>query len=249
MRITFIALLSLVCPEICAEPVTVAVASNFAAPVAELVTRFEESTGYEVRTSTASTGVLYAAIANGAGYVMLLAADEERPRRLEASGEGVPGTRFTYAIGRLELWSVDAGLEDTDCRDVLENLGKRRLAIANPVTAPYGIAAKSFLQNEGLWEHVEANVVYGQNIAQTMQFVATGNASLGLVARSHAESGNLPEPTCRWPVPATLHEPIEQQAILLRAGADSDTAIAFLNFLRSTEGRAIIQSHGYEVPD
>lgn len=201
-----------------------------------------------MRISTASTGVLYAAISNGARYAVLLAADAERPRRLEAGKHGVPGTRFTYAIGRLELWSADPDLAESDCREVLEDLGKRRLAIANPVTAPYGAAARSFLQNEGLWEQVEANVVYGQNIAQTMQFVATGNASLGLVARSQAESGKLPAPSCRWRVPAALHEPIEQQAILLHAGAESDAAMAFLNFLQSTEGRAIIQAHGYEVP-
>jgi molybdate transport system substrate-binding protein len=248
MRITFIALLLLACLAARAEPTTVAVASNFAAPVADLVARFTATTGYEVRTSTASTGVLYAAISNGARYAALLAADVERPRKLEAGKHGVPGTRFTYAIGRLELWSADPGLAAADCREALESLGKRRLAIANPVTAPYGAAARSFLQHEGLWEQVEANVVYGQNIAQTMQFVATGNASLGLVARSQAESGKLPAPSCRWHVPAALHEPIEQQAILLRAGAESATAIAFLNFLQSTEGRAIIQSHGYEVP-
>ena len=228
---------------------TAAVASNFVMPMADLVESFEQATGHQVEMSSSSTGVLFAAVSNGAKYAVLLAADAERPRRLEEAGLGITGSRFTYAVGRLELWSVDPDLAGQDCRKQLDKLGKRRLAIANPVTAPYGAAAKSFLQSAGLWDAVESNLVYGQNIAQTLQFVVTRNASLGLIAAAQSQSGRLPEPSCRWTVPATMHEPINQQAVLLTAGADNPVATAFLEFLRSGQGRAIIRSHGYEVPD
>ena len=230
-----------------AEPISVAVASNFTVPVAELAASFEKSTGHQVRVSAASTGMLYAGISNGASYAVFLAADEERPRLLEESGLGVEGTRFTYAIGRLELWSAVPEFEGADCRAQLENLGARHLAIANPVTAPYGAAARSFLQEAGLWEMLEGNLVFGQNIAQALQFVATGNASLGLIASSQAESDRLPEASCRWQVPDSMHAPLEQQAILLDRARENEAARSFLAFLKSPEGRAIIQSHGYEV--
>lgn len=248
MRTSLLALLTVVCISVRAETITVAVASNFAIPMADLVASFEAATGHEVRTSTASTGVLFAAIANGARYDVLLAADEERPRRLEADGLSVAGSRFTYAIGRLELWSVDPELAGTDCRSVLDELGARRLAIANPVTAPYGAAAQDFLENAGLWHRVEPNLVFGQNIAQTLQFVVTRNASLGLIASALTQDDRLPETACRWPVPASMHEPIVQQAVLLKAGAMNDAARAFLEFLRSDTGAALIRARGYEVP-
>lgn len=232
-----------------AEPVTVGVASNFIAPMGELVAAFEQDTGHVVQASAASTGVLYAAARNGARYAALLAADSERPERLEQEGIGVPETRFTYAIGRLVLWSADPGLAGRNCRAMLDDLGTRRLAIANPVTAPYGAAARDFLQNAGLWERVEGNLVYGQNIAQTLQFVATRNASLGLIAAAQTHSEQLPDATCQWAVPAAMHAPIEQQAILLQPGTASDVARAFLDFVEGPAGRSIIRAHGYEVPD
>ena len=249
MRKLALALFSvLCCISVRAETITIAVASNFAIPMRELAASFEQATGHEVRTSIASTGVLYAAIANGARYDALLAADEERPRQLELNGLTVPGSRFTYAIGRLELWSVDPELTGEDCRALLDELHTRRLAIANPVTAPYGTAARTFLENAGLWERVEGNVVYGQNIAQALQFVVTRNASLGLIARALTQDSRLPDPSCRWSVPAAMHEPIVQQAVLLEAGPSHEAAQAFLDFLRSEAGREIIQSGGYEVP-
>ncbi len=239
----------LLAPSADAEPVTVAVASNFITPMAELVAAFEQASGQVVQVSPASTGVLYAAARNGARYAALLAADSERPRRLEQEGIGIPGTRFTYAIGTLVLWSADPALAGSDCRSVLDDLGRRRLAIANPVTAPYGAAAKSFLQQAGLWEQVQGNLVYGQNIAQTLQFVATRNASLGLVAASQVNGDQLPEAACQWAVPASTHPPIEQQAILLGKDGGNDIAAEFLDFVSGPEGRAIIRAQGYEVPD
>lgn len=249
MRSCWILLSLLLAPSADAQPVTIAVASNFIAPMAELVAAFEQSTGQAVRVSAASTGVLYAAARNGARYAALLAADSERPRRLEQEGIGVPGTRFTYAIGTLVLWSADPDLADSDCRPVLDDLGDRRLAIANPTIAPYGAAARSFLQQAGLWEQVQDNLVYGQNIAQTLQFVATRNASLGLVAASQINNEQLLEATCQWAVPAGMHPPIEQQAILLTQGAGDEVTTAFLEFVAGPEGRAIIRAQGYEVPD
>ena len=249
MRACWLLLSLLFAPSVDAEPVTVAVASNFIAPMGELVDAFEQTTGHVIQISPASTGVLYAAARNGARYAALLAADSERPRRLEQEGIGVSGSRFTYAIGTLVLWSADPGLAGSDCRAALDDLGNRRLAIANPVTAPYGAAAKSFLQHAGLWEQVQDNLVFGQNIAQTLQFVATRNASLGLVATSQARSAQLPESTCQWVVPATTHAPIEQQAILLEQGVGTEVAAAFLEFVGGPAGRAIIKAQGYEVPD
>ena len=249
MRPCWFLSLLLLAPSVDAEPVTVGVASNFIAPMEELVAAFEQATGEIVQVSPASTGVLYAAARNGARYAALLAADSERPRRLEEEGVAVAGTRFTYAIGSLVLWSADPRLAGGDCRSALNELGTRRLAIANPVTAPYGAAAKTFLQHADLWEQVQSNLVFGQNIAQTLQFVATRNASLGLVEASQTHSEQLPDATCQWAVPLSMHPPIEQQAVLLQRPGDNAIGAAFLEFIRGPEGRAIIRSSGYEVPD
>jgi len=229
-----------------AEPISVAVASNFSAPMAELVARFEESTGHRVRTSTASTGILYAQIVNGAPFSVLLAADAERPERLEQSGAGISGTRFAYAVGGLVLWSVDDALSDADCRDQLDNLESLRLAIANPQTAPYGVAAMQFLMRADLWNDAQDNLVFGANIAQTLQFVSSKNANLGLIAASQAMDPRLPAATCQWAVPSSMHDPIEQQAILIKDGA---VGRALLEFLKSADAREIIRARGYKVPD
>jgi molybdate transport system substrate-binding protein len=227
------------------DVVTVAVASNFANAAAEIATAFHEDTGRRVRLSTASTGKLYAQIVNGAPFDVLLAADSERPQRLEASGVGVAGTRFTYAIGELVLWSRRAG----DCRASLEQSDTGRVAIANPVTAPYGSAARDFLNKAGLWDVVEPRLVIGENIAQALQFVATGNAELGFIARAQLGVPGLPEATCTWLVPPATHEPIEQQALLLMRAASNPGARAFLDFLRSHAARVIIRRHGYRQPE
>lgn len=236
-------------PSAGAESITVAVASNFTATLHDLAVRFEAESGHSVRVSSASTGVLYAQIANGAPFDVLLAADAERPRLLEADGHGVAGSRFTYAIGHLVLWSRNPALAGADCRARLENLGQQRLAIANPDTAPYGAAARDSLMGLDLWEHVQAQLVVGRNIAQTLQFVASGNASLGFIAGNQMLDKRLPEATCSWPVPPELHNAIEQQAILLRRAADNSVAADFLSFLRNAAGRTIIERNGYTVPD
>ncbi len=230
-----------------AELLTVAVASNFSRAAHELAARYEEASGNPVRITTASTGKLYAQIENGAPFDILLAADVERPQLLERSGIGVAGSRHTYAIGGLVLWSRDEDLSVDGCRAALEELGHDKLAIANPQTAPYGAAAKEFLQAADLWKTVRPNLVYGENIAQSLHFVVSGSASLGLIARSQAVDKRLPASTCNWPVPDTMHEALEQQVILLRRAADSEVALDFLGFLRSSVARQIISDHGYTV--
>lgn len=225
--------------------VTVAVASNFAATARDVAAQFEEQSNYEIRITTASTGKLYAQIVNGAPFDVLLAADVERPKRLETGGAGVPGSRFTYALGALVLWSRQV----EDCRAVLHSDAAGRIAIANPENAPYGAAAKSFLQRSGLWDSLRDRLVIGENIAQTLQFAASGNAQLGFIAASQLQAPSLPPASCSWPVPDTMHAPIDQQAILLQRGAASEGAKSFLLFLRGDAGRAIIRRHGYSLPE
>ncbi len=225
--------------------VTVAVASNFTATARDIAARFAEQSEYEVRITAASTGKLYAQILNGAPFEVLLAADAERPERLETSGAGVPETRFSYALGALVLWSRQVD----DCRAALHSSDGGRIAIANPETAPYGAAAKSFLLHSGLWESLRGRLVIGENIAQTLQFAASGNAQLGFIAGSQLQAPSLPAASCTWPIPETMHDPIDQQAILLQRGAASEGAKSFLAFLRSSAGRAIIRRHGYSLPE
>jgi molybdate transport system substrate-binding protein len=227
------------------DVVTVAVASNFSVAIDEMTAQFAASNGHRVRVITASTGKLHAQIVNGAPFDVFLAADSDRPQRLEASGAGVSGTRFTYAIGELVLWSRQLA----DCRGALDNPGGVRIAIANPTIAPYGAAAGEFLEQAGLWESVRPRLVIGESISQVLQFVASGNAQVGFIARSQLRAPSLPDATCTWLVPAALHAPIEQQAILLQRGRDKDGARRFLQFLRSDSGRVIIERHGYRLPE
>ncbi len=221
-----------------AADVTVAVASNFAAPAAAIAARFEAATGHRVVLSPGSTGRHYSQIAHGAPFDVFLAADAERPARLEGEGLALAGSRFTYAVGRLVLWSPRPDLVDTT-GGVLGGGGFAHVALANVDLAPYGRGARQALEALGLWGAIEARLVRGENIAQAYAFVASGAADLGFVARSQAEGGSA------WLVPADLHEPIVQQAVLLR---DEPAARAFLEFLRGDEARAIIESYRYEAP-
>ncbi len=229
--------------------VTIAVASNFAKPAAEIAAAFTKISAVPVRLSPGSTGKLYAQIINGAPYDVFLAADTERPLLLEQSGYAVTGTRQTYAIGSLVLWSRDERLRDKDCRDVLEQGNYRWLALANPETAPYGAAARDFLEDAGLWETASQRAVFGENIAQTLQFVATGNATLGFVALSQTRDPNLPPATCSWPVPTASATRLQQQLVLLEQARSHTGARRFLEFLATPAAKKIISRHGYEVPD
>lgn len=232
-----------------ADVLSVAVASNFSVAMDQLAERFQSQTGHTVRVSRAATGKLYAQVVNGAPFDVLLAADVERPALLEASGHAVGGSRFTYAIGRLVLWSRDPSLASADCREALEASATGRVAIANPDTAPYGAAAREALTALGLWDRVRGRLVTGESIGQTLQFVASGNARLGFVAAAQLKLPNLPATTCLWQVPPNLYPPIEQQAVLLERAADDVDAQAFLRFLRSSAARRIIAGNGYVLPD
>jgi molybdate transport system substrate-binding protein len=224
--------------------VHVAVAANFTAPLAELGRGFERAGGGKLVVSAGSTGKLYEQIRAGAPFEILLAADAARPERLESEGLAVPGSRFTYARGRLVLWSPRPDLVDAEGA-VLARGGFAHLAIANPKTAPYGAAAEQTLRALGLWERLEPRLVIGEDIAQAHQFVASGSAELGFVALAqlHGAAGGS-----RWVVPASRHAPIDQQAVLLRQGRDNPAARALLDYLRGAPARQIIASYGYEVP-
>ncbi|HEX7048794.1 MAG TPA: molybdate ABC transporter substrate-binding protein [Longimicrobiales bacterium] len=223
------------------ETVLVAVAANFAETQAALAARFTAATGVVVRASIGSTGQLYAQIRNGAPFDVFLAADEERPRRLEAEGRVVPGTRFTYAEGRLVLYGPGLDSVRAGGADLIEG-EYAHLAIANPETAPYGVAAVQTLERLGLADAVAARLIRGESIGQTYRFVRSGAAELGFVALSQVRG----ESSCRyWIVPRELHGPIRQDAVLLRHGADNAGARRYVAYLRSPEARRLIASYGY----
>jgi molybdate transport system substrate-binding protein len=226
------------------DVVRAAVAGNFAAPQRALARRFRETSGIRVETSIGSTGQLYAQIANGAPYDVFLAADTIRPHRLEAEGLAVPGSRFTYAVGRVVLYapgwdSIGSG------RLALRTRAFQHLAIANPETAPYGTAARAVLMEWGLWDSMLPRVVRAENVAQAFQFVESGAAEVGIVALSQVTDRN---PEHYAVLPNGLYPPIQQDAVLLRPGEDHPGAQAFLSFLRSDAGRQVIARYGYQRP-
>lgn len=227
-----------------ADDVQVAVASNFSAPMQAIATAFEKDTGHKAQLAFGSTGKFYAQIRHGAPFQVLLAADDETPARLEQEGMAVPGTRFTYAIGQLALWSARAGVVDSK-GDVLKQGGYRHLAIANPKLAPYGVAAITVLHNLGLLETVQPRFVQGENIAQTYQFIASGNAELGFVALSQImKDGKLTQGSA-WFVPGSLHAPIRQDAVVLANGKGNPAASALMAYLKNDKTQAIIRAYGY----
>jgi molybdate transport system substrate-binding protein len=234
----------LVASQATANEIRVAVASNFTRAIGMVAKVFEADSGHKVILASGSTGKHYAQIMNGAPFDAFFAADLVRPKLLEQEGLTVPGSRFTYAIGKLILWSPEAALVDAKGR-VLEHGEFRHLAIANPKLAPYGLAAREVLQKRGLWDDMSKRLVRGENIGQTFQFVASGNAELGFVARSQLMRPGFEIEGSHWDVPAELYTPIEQQAVLLK---DSEAARAFMSFVRSEEAIRIIRDHGYETP-
>ena len=232
-------------PGVRAGQVSVAVAANFAAPLVSLAAGFTAATGHTLRISPGPTGRFYSQILAGAPFEVLLAADEETPRKLIDTGHAVAGSQFTYAIGQLVLWSARPGLVD-DQGAVLASGRFTRLAIANPKTAPYGRAALEVLKARGLTDALSGRLVTGESIAQAYQFVATGNAELGFVALSQVmENGALREGSA-WVVPANLHTPIRQDAIVLQRGQGNPAADALMQYLRGEKARAVIRAYGYD---
>lgn len=228
-----------------AGEVLVAVAANFAGPMAAIAERYTAATGHVVKVSTGSTGKFYTQIAaGGAPFDVLLAADDETPRRLVAEGHAVPGTATTYATGRLVLWSAKPGYVDAQGA-VLKDRAVRRIAIANPKVAPYGAAAMEVMRALGVADALAPKLVTGESVAQAYQYAATGNAELGFVALSQVVVPGRPPAGSHWKVPGTLHGEIRQDAVLLKAGAANPAARALLEFLRSAPARAVIASWGY----
>jgi molybdate transport system substrate-binding protein len=242
---TVVAVAAVYMPMVHAETVTAAVAANFVKPLEAVKPHFEQATGHTLVISGGSTGQLYTQIRNGAPYDVMLSADEERPRLLEQEGPGVAGTRFTYAIGKLVLWAPAVPSIAQDATMVLEKKEYRALALANPALAPYGMAARQALEKLGLWDKVQDKVVLGQDIGQTFSLVHTGNAQLGFVALSQLLNTGIDKAGNHWEIPAGLHAPILQQAILLERGKYNPAAEAFINFLRDETVRRIITEFGY----
>ncbi|MEC5396260.1 molybdate ABC transporter substrate-binding protein [Uliginosibacterium sp. H1] len=228
-----------------AEEVQVAVAANFAAPMERIAAEFAKDTGHKAVLSVGATGKFYAQIKNGAPFDVLLSADDETPAKLAAEGDGLADSRFTYAIGRLVLWSSKAGVVDP-AGEVLKKGDFKHLAVANPKLAPYGAAAYDTLRKLGLLETLTPRFVTGENIAQTFQFVATGNAELGFVALSQVQVPGKPAEGSQWIVPASMHAPIKQDAVLLKKAAQNPAALALLKYLRGDTAGKIINSFGYE---
>ena len=230
-----------------ADEVQVAVAANFTAPMQKIAEAFARDTGHRAVLAFGATGKFYAQINNGAPFDVLLAADEQTPQRLEDEGQGVTGSRFTYAVGSLVLWSAREGYVDPQGR-VLADGDFRHLALANPKTAPYGAAALQTLEKLGLRERLQPRFVQGENIAQTHQFVASGNAELGFIALSQViEDGRIARGSA-WRVPADQHQPIRQDALLLQRGEHNPAARALLDYLKGASAVALIRAYGYEVP-
>lgn len=243
-----LAMLVLLAPGFAARAaeVQVAVAANFTAPMQRIAAEFERDTGHKALLAFGATGKFYAQIRNGAPFELLLAADATTPARLEQDGATVPGSRFTYATGRLVLWSPQAGVVD-ERGEVLRRGAFSHLAVASAKTAPYGAAAMAVLQRLGLAEALAGKLVTGENIAQTYQFVASGNAQLGFVAMSQVWADGRLSGGSAWLVPAELHQPLRQEAVILAAGRDRPAAHALAEYLRGATARAIIKSYGYEL--
>ena len=229
-----------------ADEVQVAVAANFTAPMQQIATLFEKDTGHKATLAFGATGKFYAQIINGAPFEILLAADDETPARLEKDGQGVAGSRFTYAIGTLVLWSANPTLVDAK-GEILKTGDFKHLALANPKTASYGTAAVEALSKLGLLASLQPRFVQGENISQTQQFIMSGNAQLGFVALSQVFKDGKMTGGSAWIVPANLYQPIQQDAVLLSKGKDKPAASALLAYLKSEKARAIIKSYGYEL--
>ena len=227
-----------------ADEVQVAVAANFAAPFQKIAAGFEAATGHKAVAIVGSTGKFYTQIKAGAPFEILLAADDETPRKLIDEGLAVKGQSFTYATGKLVLWSAQPGVVDAQ-GEVLKKGGFSHLSIANPKLAPYGAAAVETLKTLGLYESLTPKIVQGESIGQAHQFVSTGNAELGFVALSQVAPPDKPATGSLWVVPAKLYTPILQDAVLLNSGADKAAAQALLGYLRGDAAKAVIKSYGY----
>ena len=230
-----------------ADEVSVAVAANFTEPMKKITAEFEKTNGHKVTLSFGSTGKFYAQVKAGAPFEVLLAADDETPGKMEQEGLAVKDSHFTYAIGKLVLWSATEAFVD-DQGEILKRGSFDHIAVANPKLAPYGAAGMQTLQALGVYDAIAPKIVQGENIAQTYQFIATGNALLGFVALSQVigEDGKVKSGSA-WIVPQKYYTPIRQDAVLLERGKDKIAAVELLKFLKTPYAAKIIQSYGYEL--
>lgn len=229
-----------------ADEVSVAVAANFTAPLQKIAADFEKDTGHKVVASFGSTGKFYAQIKGGAPFELLLSADDETPAKLVAENMAVAGSQFTYAIGKLVLWSVKPGVVD-DQGAVLKRGGFDFIALANPKLAPYGAAGVETMKALGVLDALQSRVVTAENITQAHQFISSGNALLGFVALSQVLKDGKIEGSS-WIVPARLYSPIRQDAVILDKGKGKPGALALMQYLKSAKAVAVIRSFGYELP-
>lgn len=228
-----------------ADQVPVAVAANFTAPMQKIAAEFEKDTGHQVVASYGATGKFYAQIRNGAPFEILLAADDETPAKLVKENAAVAGSQFTYAIGKLVLWSAKPVIVD-GAGEVLKQGGFEHIALANPKLAPYGAAAVAAMKALGVYDSLQPKFVTAENIGQTYQFVSSGNALLGFVALSQVLKDGRIEGSA-WVVPAKLYPPIRQDAVILDKGRGRPAAEALMKYLKGDQAKAVIRSYGYEL--
>lgn len=245
-KLLFLLLAACVTTPVLADEVPVAVAANFTGPIKIIAADFEKDTGHKLLVSTGATGAFYTQIKNGGPFEVFLAADDTTPVKVENDGFGVKGSRFTYAVGKLVLWSSKAGFVDAK-GEVLKKGSFEHLSIANPKTAPYGAAAVEVLKKLGLYDTLQPKFVEGKDISQAQQFVASGNAELGFVALSQVWKDGALASGSGWIIPADQYTPIRQDAILLTKGAGKPGAEALMKYLKSDKARAVIKSFGYEI--
>lgn len=244
-RLSALTLPACICVSTQADVAQVAVAANFAEPIKAVAAELQNTTGHTLAVTLGGTGKLYAQIRNGAPFDVLLAADSDTPARLERDGLAQPGSRFTYATGRLVLWSPDA--QRVDAQGVVLQQGRfKRLAYANPKTAPYGAAATEVMDKLGLSAVLAPKLVQGESIGQAYSFAATGNADIGFVALSQVLEGGRLKSGSMWLIPQGLYSPIRQDAVLLRHGAGNAAALALMQLLKSPNIKDLIRSYGYE---
>lgn len=229
-----------------AEEVQVAVAANFTAPMKVIAADFEKATGHKVVATFGATGKFYAQIQNGAPFDVFLAADDETPAKLEKENGTVAGSRFTYATGKLVLWSAKPDYVDAK-GEILKKNTFAHIALATPKLAPYGLAAEESMKKLGLYDSLQPKFVQGESIGQTYTFVSTGNAELGFVALSQVYEGGKIKSGSGWIVPANLHNPIRQDAVILTKGKDNKAAAEFTKYLQSESVKTVIRSFGYDL--
>ena len=237
-------LVCVACSTAFADEVQVAVAANFTAPMRLIAAAFEKDSGHKVALTFGATGKFYAQITNGAPFDVFLAADEHTPARLEKEGAAVHGSRFTYATGKLVLWSAQPGAVDAQGA-VLKTGDFKKIAIAAPKLAPYGAAALESITKLGLLSRLEHRIVVGESIGQAFSFIATGNAELGFIALSQVYENGQIKSGSAWLVPQSLYGPIRQDAVLLGKGAGNKAAIMLLAFLKTENAKVVIRSFGY----